>query len=151
MTFGSLLITLGIFLLSVLYIIRPFFEEGGTLRQVSSGKFDSLLAERERLYSSIEDLDLEFDLEKISDKEHTRNRDLLLKQAAQVLMELDQLSGSKKKRPKPSESPVNEDDLEAMINARRRELKGEKTSSCSHCGNPVNPEDQFCGQCGEKL
>ena len=151
MTFGSLLITLGIFLLSVLYIIRPFFEEGETSRQVSSGKHDSLLAERERLYSSIEDLDLEFDLEKISGKEHTRNRDLLLIQAAQVLMELDQLSGPKKKRPKPSESPIIEDDLEAMINARRRELKREKTSSCSHCGTPVNPEDQFCGQCGEKL
>ena len=151
MTFGSLLITLGIFLLSVLYIIRPFFEEGGTRRQVSSGKHDSLLAERESLYSSIEDLDLELDLEKISAKEHTRNRDLLLKQAAQVLIQLDQLEGSKKKRKKPAVSPVVEDDLEAMINARRLELKREKTNSCSHCGTPVNPEDQYCWQCGEKL
>ena len=151
MTFGSLLILLGIFLLTVLYIIRPFFEEGGTRTQVSSGKYDSLLAERERLYSSIEDLDLEFDLEKISTKEHTRNRDLLLMQAAQILMQLDQLEGSKKKRQKPSVSTVLEDDLEAMIDARRRELTREKTGFCSHCGSPANQEDQFCGQCGEKL
>jgi hypothetical protein len=148
---GSILILLGLFFLSALYVIRPFFEDQQRSKRMSSSRYDSLLAERERLYSSIEDLDLELDLEKISSKDHARNRDLLLKQAAEVLMQLDQLSGSRKKPDKSAISQVKDDDLEAMISARRRELRGEQTRICPQCGNSMKTEDQFCGKCGERL
>jgi hypothetical protein len=151
MAVSSFLIILGIFILTGGIIIRPFLVEMDTRGAPVPKKYDSLTAEKERLLSSIEDLDLEFDLEKISSLEHTRNRDILLSQAAEVLMQLDKLNKTSLADKRISSAPSGEDDLEVMIEARRRELKGDKSSYCSHCGKTVKAEDQFCGQCGEKL
>lgn len=151
MAFGSLLIVLVIFILSAVIIIRPFWVEIDASRVSLPGKYDSLLAERERLFSSIEDLDLEYDLKKISSREHTRNRDILLAQAAEVLMQLDRLDIPAQKNQQSSATPVVEDDLEKMIAARRRELKEKKSNFCSNCGKAVKAGDQFCSHCGEEL
>lgn len=151
MALSSFLIVLVIFILAGFVIIRPFLVELDTRGTTLPRKNDSLLAEKERLLSSIEDLDLEYDLKKISSREHTRNRDILLSQAAEVLMKLDKLEKTAPVENRISSDPSGEDDLEKMIKARRHELKGEKSSYCSHCGKIVKPDDQFCGQCGEKL
>ncbi len=151
MVLSSILILLGIFILAGVIIIRPFLVELDTRGESGPGKNDSLLAERERLLSAIEDLDLEYDLKKISSREHTRNRDILLSQAAEVLMQLDKLKKASPAGKFISSAPGGEDDLEDMIEARRRELKRDNFSYCSHCGQAVKPDDQFCGQCGEKL
>ena len=151
MVVSSFLIVLVIFILAGVIIIRPFLVEMDTRRAPVPKKYDSLTAEKERLLSSIEDLDLEFDLEKISSREHTRNRDILLSQAAEVIKQLDKLEKNIPAKKRISSTTDSEDDLEEMIEARRRELKEDKPSYCSHCGKAVKPEDQFCGQCGEKL
>ena len=146
-TFGLLVI----FALAAYIIIRPLLEESNTRKSVLPGKYDSLLAERERLFSSIEDLDLAFDLQKISSLEHTRSRDLLLKEAAEVLKQLDKVETKLHKTRGLSAPPTVEDDLEKMIEARRLKLKGEKPKFCSHCGKPVKSGDQYCTHCGEEL
>jgi len=151
MAFSSFLIVLVIFVLAGIFIVRPFLVEQNISTPVVSKKYDSLLAEKERLLSSIEDLDLEYDLQKISSQEHIRNRDILLSQAAEILVQLDKLEKKVPKNIRVSSPVENEDDLEAMIETRRRELKGDKSRFCSHCGKAVKPEDQFCGKCGEKL
>lgn len=151
MAFSSFLIVLVIFVLAGIIIVRPFLVEQKVSRPVVPQKYNSILAERERLLSSIEDLDLEYDLQKISSQEHTRNRDILLSQAAEVLVQLDKLEKKVPKNMRVSAPVENEDDLEGMIETRRRELKGDKSRFCSHCGKAVKPEDQFCGKCGEKL
>ncbi len=151
MAFGSLIIILAIFVLSGVVIIRPFWVELDTRKVPHPGKYDSLLAERERLLSSIEDLDLEYDLKKISSQEHTRNRDILLAQAAEVLMELDKLGIPSKNKQQLGTPPVVGDDLEKMIAARRRELQQEKSNFCSSCGKAVKAGDQYCGHCGAEL
>ena len=151
MAVSSFLIVLGIFILTGVIIIRPFLVETDTQGAPVPKKYDSLTAEKERLLSSIEDLDLEFDLEKISSQEHTRNRDILLSQAAEIIKQVDKLEKNIPTDKRISSAPESEDDLEEMIEARRRELKGDKSSYCSHCGKAVKAEDQFCGQCGEKL
>ena len=151
MALSSFLIVLVIFVLAGIIIVRPILEEQNISSPVVPQKYDSLLAERERLLSSIEDLDLEHDLQKISSQEHTRNRDILLSQAAEVLVQLDKVEKKVPRNMRVSSPPDDKDDLEAMIEARRRELKGDESSFCSHCGKAVKPEDQFCGKCGEKL
>ena len=151
MAFSSFLIVLVIFFLAGIFIVRPFLVEQNISTPVVPKEYDSLLAEKERLLSSIEDLDLEYDLQKISSQEHIRNRDILLSQAAEILVKLDKLEKKVPKNMRVSSPVENEDDLEAMIETRRRELKGDKSRFCSHCGKAVKPEDQFCGKCGEKL
>ena len=151
MTIGSLLIVLLIFILSGLFIIRPFLVKSDMTGRSSSSLFDSLSAERERLLLAIEELDLELDLNKISNEEHSRNRDILLAEAALVLQKLDK---SQKPGKGKKQAPVKveaDDDLEKMINERKKQIKAEKSHTCAHCGKPIKDSDQFCSNCGEAL
>jgi hypothetical protein len=151
MEFGSLLIVFFIFLLSGLYILRPFLVSTDTEGRAGSTIRDSLVADRERLLLAIEDLDLEFELKKISSDEHARNRDILLSEAAKVLKDLDNLpkTGSAKQK---KTDPVQDDaDLEKMIADRRKQLKGDMPMKCPHCGEAVDKGGQFCSHCGGAL
>ena len=151
MTFGSILIVLLIFILSGLFIIRPFIVKSEVSGRSSSSIYDSLSAERDRLLLAIEELDLELELSKISPQEHSRNRDILLADAAEVLQKLDkyQKPGKGKKQAPVKSKP--DDDLEKMINDRKKQIKAEKSLSCSHCGKTIKDSDQFCSHCGEAL
>jgi len=131
MEFSSLLIVIFIFVLSGVFIMRPFLVEEKTTRKSGSTRTDSLTAEKERLLLAIEDLDLEFELEKISSVEHNRNRDILLSEA--------------------SPPPKADGDLERMINERRQQLKSEKSLKCPKCGEAIDRGAQFCSHCGEAL
>ncbi|NQS91999.1 MAG: zinc ribbon domain-containing protein [Chloroflexi bacterium] len=150
MTFISLIIVLFIFVLAGLIIMRPFLDSSTKLGGSGSGVYDSLLAERERLLSSIEELDLDLELSKISPQEHSTSRDQLLSQAADVLQKLDKYPQKGKAKKISSLSSAGKDDLDKMINARRKELKAEKSMFCSSCGKPVQKGAQFCSHCGEK-
>ena len=151
MTFSSVLIIVFIFVLSGLFISRPFLVESEIRGRSSSSRYDSLIAEKERLLSAIEELDLELDLKKISSKEHTRNRDILLVEAAEVLKQLDKVQKPDKGKKKVIDQSIAQDDLEKMIAARREELRSEKSNLCPACGKPVLESDQFCSHCGEAL
>jgi hypothetical protein len=151
MEFGSVLIVIFIFLLSGFYILRPFLVSTDTGGRAGSTLRDSLVAERERLLLAIEELDLEFELKKISSDEHARNREFLLFEAAKVIKEIDNLP--KKGAAKQKETaPVRDDnDLEKMIADRRKQLKGDKSMKCPHCGEAVDKGGQFCSHCGGAL
>ena len=151
MELGSFLIVLLIFILSGFYILRPIFAGSSIGGRAGSTKRDALVAERERLLNSIEELDLELELKKISDAEHARNRDILLSDAAKVLNELDELPRSKTGKRKKTASPDKSDDLEKMIAERRKQIKGEKSIKCAHCGESVEQDAQFCSHCGGAL
>ena len=151
MEFSSLLIVIFIFVLSGIFIMRPFLVDEKTPRKAGSSRNDSLMAEKERLLLAIEELDLELELEKISSEEHHRNRDILLAEAADVIKQLDKLqkpSSTKKKTSKPKKA---DDDLERLIDERRQQLKNEKSLVCPACGKTVDKGAQFCSHCGEAL
>jgi hypothetical protein len=44
-----------------------------------------------------------------------------------------------------------DDDLEALIAARRRQKEEKAAGFCTQCGSPVHQSDKFCPRCGEKL
>ena len=151
MTMGSLLIVLFIFILSGVIILRPFIDQRGVGSTTTSGRYDSLLAEKERLYTIIEELDQSLELGKISSEDHSRSRADLLNQAAVVLAELDKLGGKKKPSRKAVSSPKSDDELEKMIQARRESLGAKTNRVCPKCDEPVSQNDQFCSRCGESL
>ncbi len=148
---GSFLVVLFIFILSGIYILRPIFISSNRGGRAGSTLRDSLVAERERLLSAIEEIDLEFELKKISATEHSRNRDILLAEAAKVLKGLDDLPRSSTKKRKKAAATPKSDNLEKMIAARRKQLKGDKNIKCAHCGKSVDQDAQFCSHCGGAL
>ena len=150
MTTSALIIVLFIFILAGLIVLRPFLDQERGVQRSGGGLYDSLLAEKERLYASIEDLDLNLELEKISLEEHAQGRDDLLHQAARVLKELDAHPYSSRSQ-KPRESLGADDKLEKMIAERRKKIQAAQNASCPTCGEPVAKGDQFCSHCGGKL
>jgi hypothetical protein len=151
MEFGSLIVVLFLFILSGLYILRPILVRTRIERRAGSTLRDALTADKERLLQALEELDLEFELDKISQEEHTRSRDLLLAEAAKVLKELDKLpksSPGKKAKPEPA---LADDELDRMIAARREELKGKSGAKCPHCSKSVKSDAQYCSHCGGAL
>jgi len=151
MEFGSVLIVIFIFLLSGLYILRPFLISTDTGGGAGSTTRDLLVAEKERLLLAIEELDLEFELKKISSDEHTRNREVLLVEAVTVMKELDNLPKNEAAKRKETATVRESDNLEKMIADRRKQLKGDKSIKCPHCGEAVDKDGQFCSHCGGAL
>lgn len=153
MAFSSLIIVLFIFLLAGVLVVRPFLEDGAGQTLSATGRYDSLLAERERLYRAIEDLDLELELQKISTEEHDLARQELLKDAAVVLKKIeDHPYQAKAKKGKKARRPSTDDaDLERLIAERRKDLQAARVDVCPSCGQAVSADDQFCSNCGEKL
>ncbi len=153
MDLGSILILLAVFLAAVLYLVRPFFTEGDSPLQLKAGA-SSLLAEKERLLTAIEDLEQEFWLEKIPEKDYHRKREYLLKTAAGVLQEIERLqqdSPQAENSREVVEDRIEEESLEIMIEARRKKLHQQSRGTCPNCGADVYRGDQFCGRCGEAL
>lgn len=149
MTLLSFIIVLFVFIMAGLIVVRPF--QGSDAGKISrtAGLYDSLLAERERLLSAIEELDLDLELKKVSTSQHAQARAGLLSQAADVLRDLDKISKPKTGK-KKAVKVRSDDELEKMIRDRRKKLQEQKTIFCKSCGNPIAADDQFCSHCGGK-
>jgi len=96
MDLGSLFLILALLVLVALFISRPFFERQG--QPVASAQafqenheLSSLLAERDRILTALEEMDFDFALGKIPEEDYPANRALLLQRGAQVLRRLDEL------------------------------------------------------------
>ena len=50
-----------------------------------------------------------------------------------------------------AEPEIADDDLEALISARRRKRKEKSAGFCPKCGKPVTLSDRFCPSCGKAL
>ncbi|MEW6027913.1 MAG: zinc ribbon domain-containing protein [Chloroflexota bacterium] len=48
-------------------------------------------------------------------------------------------------------SALDDDDIEALIAARRKSRKGKSGGFCPKCGKPVLASDRFCPHCGKAL
>jgi hypothetical protein len=205
MDIGSIFLILTLVILVALFVGRPFFKTGGT----SGGAFGSvhtpsaaftqeehtlstLLAEKDRVINSLQELDFDNTLGKIPAEDYPRQREFLLQHGVELLREIDatsiQQQAAHSKLPdtgslmqdhleaaitarrmttpvspavvneiKSSDDPYQEDAMETLIAARKRERRSEpghqtKTGGfCPKCGRPVQKSDSFCPKCGAKL
>lgn len=149
---GAILINLALFTLSAVFLIKPFFREQEDLK-ASDSSGSVLKAEKERLLAALENLDDEYRLEKLAEDDYQRKRNYLLSQAAGILKTLDELGiqPDLESNQFNNESEEDLDDLDALIESRKRELRRDSQKLCPLCGTQVNQFDQFCGHCGETL
>lgn len=146
------------------FIAQPFFNaEGGERagrerRRAASAlrQRADLLAERNRVYAAIRDLDFDYKTNKVSDEEYAEQRYRLVAEGVEILQMLDAL---------PAADDPAADPLEAMI-ARYRRGEGmvpapepaparaataRAARYCSQCGAAAQADDRFCGSCGTRL
>ena len=116
-----------------------------------SGLYASLLDERNTIYAAIRELDFEYNLNKLAREDYAYQRAQLVEAGIAILRQLDRLE---------AEMPVD-DPLEAAIAVLRSaeaadavleiEVSEDHEHTCSACGTPAQPDDRFCGRCGQAL
>jgi hypothetical protein len=175
MDLGSIMLILALALGVGIYISlpltrHPVSEELVSKQKSTDGvdhKRSSLLAERDRVLRTVQELDFDNALGKIPAEDYPVQRNALMATGAEVLRQLDQIeseggaAGSVEDRLEAAiaarradmrRAPSNgTDDLEMAIALRRRERQEKSAGFCPKCGKPVQSSDVFCAHCGNSL
>lgn len=153
----------------------------GQLSEGAEHRRSALLAERDRLLTAIQELDFDHRLGKIPAEDYPSMRAGLMQSAALVLRRLDEFEtaeiGSAEDRieraiaerradvrrssanagqvaapaVEVATAPVETDELEIMIAARKRERQEKSSGFCPKCGRAVKKSDRFCSRCGATI
>jgi hypothetical protein len=166
MELGSIFLLLAVIVLVSIYLYTPFMAR---TRRVTEEAYEVsvLLAERDRVINSLQELDFDNNLGKIPADEYAPQRALLLQKGAEILRKLDELAPArgegdvearieKEVSARRADSPTNaaelsDDDIESMLAARRQQRKEKSAGFCPKCGKPVLVTDRFCPACGKSL
>jgi rubrerythrin len=175
MELGSIFLLLAVVVLVGLYLYTPFMAR---TRRVTEESYEvsALLAERDRVINSLQELDFDNNLGKIPTDEYEPQRVLLLQKGADILRKLDELTPAspsptgkgargegdaesrieKEVSARRADSPVkaaelSDDDIESMLAARRKQRKEKSAGFCPKCGKSVLVTDRFCPTCGKSL
>jgi hypothetical protein len=174
MEIGSIFLIVALLLVVGLFISRPFFE-GQKERLVSASdqadhERSALLAERDRVLTTLSELDFDYTLGKIPEEDYPPQRATLLHKGADLLRQLDALQpeldgGDTESRleaaiaarrmaasPGPTAAllAAQEDEFEVMLANRRRVRQEKAAGFCPQCGQPMQKSDRFCPKCGAK-
>ena len=151
---GSIFILLAILLPVLAYLAQPILTGKVMAVSRSERRLSTLEAERERLLSLIQEMDLDFSMGKIAREDYDADRAIRLAQAADVLRQVDSLTGSEAALPLGDADPVDgqlEAELEARV-AKMRQAQDEKTLQyCAKCGGKILGLDRFCSECGSEV
>ena len=155
----AIFLILIVLILIVIFISRPFFERQRVHK--NNQELSSLLAERERILTALQELDFDQSLGKIPAEDYPVQRAALLQKGAEVLHQLDALTVENSKRSvkikQPSDlelesaSSPSDDELEDLLIKRRNSRKDKTAGFCPNCGKPVLQSDVFCPSCGNTL
>lgn len=177
MDIGSIFLILALMIPVALFIIRPIIERSLTPMVQPEQDLSSLLAERDHVVATIQELDDDYNLGKIPAEEYPPQRLSLLQSGAEVLRKIDHLQNtatgeeaedrleaaisahrqealggySTSRKNGNAVPPVPDDDIEQKIASRRRSMLGKAGGFCPKCGRPVQAIDRFCPRCGAEL
>ncbi len=169
MDLSALLLLIALLLGVGLYLAAPLiFEPRRRNAHEESGEVSSLMAERDRVINSLQELDFDFKLGKIPDEDYPTQRMELLQKGAAILRQLDDLqpqpisddeierrieraAAARRADAAVKTEPPSDDEIESMLAARRKQRKGRSAGFCPKCGKAVLVSDQFCANCGKAL
>ncbi len=175
MDIGAVLLLLAVILGVVFFVARPFWEHSRiSVASPAEHELSSLLADRDRLIMTLQELDFDYTLGKVPADDYPATRADLLQRAAAALRRLDAFqasantSGAESRVEAavaarradaaiglPAAAPVaavNEDDALEDILAARRAARADKSAGfCAKCGKPISRADKFCPHCGKSL
>lgn len=143
------------------FIGQPFVRRSLSSALTDESEIHSLLAERERVLDALQELDFDRLTGKIPPDEYPVLRAALLKKGADILRQLDTLQRGLLSQDSEAEYAArieiqsaagpSDDEIEALIAARRVARKVRSGGFCPACGKPVLVSDRYCPSCGKAL
>ncbi len=132
----------------------PLYAARPRMRLATDGTLGDLVAQRDGVYATLRDLELDYQLGKLDEADYRSLREKNLARAALLLQQLDARRGTNADRQAQS------DEIEREVAALRQNssLKtsapvngngaGSVAGYCTRCGRPYQQGDRFCGKCG---
>lgn len=168
MELGSIFLVLAVLVIVGMYLYAPFMSRPRKLSTNEMHDISALKAERDRVINSLQELDFDFKLGKIPAEDYPEQRAELLKKGSDILRKLDELepllassrnaesriekaAAAKRADSSSTAAELSDEDIEAMIAARRKQHKSKSAGFCPSCGKPVLVSDSFCPSCGKSL
>ncbi len=131
-----------------------------------------LLARREAIMDALAELEVDFRAGKLSPEDYQVQKAALMEQGAAVLKALDELQSRLAQEepevsvetveegavpsvpeevPSPSVQASSDDDIEALLQARRRAQMARYVGFCPSCGGALRAGQRFCPLCGHEV
>jgi len=168
MELGSIFLVLAVLVIVGMYLYAPFMSRSRRLSTNEMHEVSALKAERDRVINALQELDFDHKLGKIPAEDYPEQRAELLKKGSEILRQLDELepviasardvesriekaAAAKRADSSSNAAELNDEDIEAMIAARRKQHKSKSAGFCPSCGKPVLAADNFCPSCGKSL
>jgi hypothetical protein len=172
MDLGAILLLIALLLGVGLFLAAPLMSRSDRAVSQEASEVSSLLAERDRVITSLQELDFDFKLGKIPDEDYPSQRSILLRKGVDILRKLDTLAptivpagsaaadaNTRLERAAAAGmagaggrgSQLDDASLESMLAARRATRPAKSAGFCPRCGKPVQVTDQFCSNCGKVL
>ena len=168
MQITAIFFTLAILILVGIYLYAPFMEQRARRVTEEEHELSALMAERDRVINSLQELDFDYKLGKIPEEDYPTQRAGLLQKGADILRKIDTLApqpvavqdvdariekaiAARRADGSVVRQELNDDDVESMIAARHKSRKERSSGFCPKCGKPVMVSDRFCPSCGKAL
>lgn len=168
MELTAIFFSLAVLILVGMYLYAPFMDRRARNVTEEEHELSALMAERDRVINSLQELDFDFKLGKVPEEDYPAQRASLLQKGAEVLKQIDTLApqltsaqdtearlekaiAARRADAAVATTEVSDDDLEAMIAARRKGRREKSAGFCPRCGKPVMVTDRFCPACGKSL
>jgi rubrerythrin len=169
MDIGAIFFTLAVITLVGMYVGQPYIQHRGRRATHEDQEYSALLAEYDRAVTTLQELDFDNSLGKVPAEDYPRQRAELLAKGADLLRKLDAMQPQTSSRDaesrmeaaaasmradasaKKTDTVLDDDDLEAMIAARRKTHKVKSAGFCPKCGKPILVSDRFCPSCGKAI
>ncbi len=169
MDISAILLLIAVLLGVGLYLAAPLvFDAPRRRTKEETSESSSLLAERDRVINSLQELDFDYKLGKIPEEDYPSQRAELLQKGAEILRKLDALqpqplsddevekrieeaAAARRADASAKAEPLSDDEIESMLARRRKSRKSKSSGFCPKCGKAVLVADQFCPHCGKAL
>jgi hypothetical protein len=168
MDLTAIFFSLAVLILVGIYLYAPFIERRARRITEEEHELSALMAERDRVINSLQELDFDHKLGKIPKEDYPVQRANLLQKGADILRRIDSLApqtvsaqdtearleraiAARRADASLARVEVSDDDLESMISARRKSRSSKSAGFCPRCGKPVMVTDRFCPSCGKSL
>jgi rubrerythrin len=168
MELTAIFFSLAVLILVGMFLYAPFMERRARGVTEEEHELSALMAERDRVINSLQELDFDFKLGKIPEDDYPTQRASLLQKGADILRKIDSLApqtasaqdtearleraiAARRADAANTKPEVSDDDLESMISSRRKGRTNKSAGFCPRCGKPVMVTDRFCPSCGKSL
>jgi len=168
MELTAIFFSLAVLILVGIYLYAPFMERRARRVTEEEHELSALMAERDRVINSLQELDFDFKLGKVPEDDYPAQRTSLLHKGADILRKIDSFApqtvsaqdtearleraiAARRADASMAKVEVSDDDLESLISSRRKTRTNKSAGFCPKCGKAVMVTDRFCPSCGKSL